>query len=301
MKNWLNYYYNIDVDLIHQNNKNYFFEKDGYQYTFFQYYGDMNQLKEIYEFSNNLLNHGIYCHRIISNKDYEPATNIDGITYVLMVSSPNLDKKVELNDILNFSIFYLPNEKLRRDDWKGLWEIKIDYFEYQLNQFGNKHPIIKDSFGYFAGYVETGIALLNYVNPNIGREKNLFLSHKRLTDENNLFDLYNPFNFIIDYRIRDIAEYFKKQIFQKKNILEDIHLYLETANLEQYEIQLFFIRMLYPSFYFDVFEDIMNYDKDDEKIKKVLENTLEYEKFIKQLYQYIINIVNFPIIEWLRF
>jgi uncharacterized protein YbaR (Trm112 family) len=93
MKNWLNYYYNINVDEIHQKDKNYFFEIDQYKFIFFPYFNDLKELKEIYQFSESLLNSGIYCHKIVLNKDNNYFTIVEGIPYILMKYYPNLDRK----------------------------------------------------------------------------------------------------------------------------------------------------------------------------------------------------------------
>ena len=42
-----------------------------------------------------------------------------------------------------------------------MWIRKIDYFEYQISQFGKKYPIIRESFNYYVGLAENGISLLN--------------------------------------------------------------------------------------------------------------------------------------------
>lgn len=299
MKNWLLYYYNIDVKDIHQSNKKYHFKIKEYQYYFFPYFEDVKILQNVFKFSEELLQKGIYCHRIIPNKDNQLFTNINGLNYILMVSFSNLDKKITINDIKPFSYIYINNTFQRRDDWKTLWEQKIDYFEYQLSQFGIKHPLLKESFSYFSGYVETGISLLNTIELYKKDDKNLVLSHKRINKENDLFDLYNPFNFVVDYKIRDICEFYKSEIIENKNIINETILYIENGNFSNKEIKLFFIRMLYPSFYFDIFEEIISTDQTDDKIKKVLENTYKYESYIKILYQYIKKHTDIPIVEWL--
>ena len=105
----------------------------------------------------------------------------------------------------------LANKNLDCSDWKRLWEEKIDYFEYQLSQFGNKHPLIRESFAYYTGYVEMAISLLNDLPK---KNNNLVLTHKRIRGNSTLYDLYDPFNFVIDHKVRDAAEYFKSKIFE---------------------------------------------------------------------------------------
>lgn len=295
MKNYLNFFYDIDSVDIHQDDNNYYFTSNEYKFKFFKYDGNLNHLKDIYDFSNNLLQHGIYCNQIIMNKNQNITTLIDGKNYVLLRYHKNLDKKINLNDILKFNYFSVPDNKFDCSDWKRLWELKIDYFSYQLNQFGYKHPLLRESFGYYSGYVELAISLLNTIQKN---KDNLSLSHKRLKETSTLYDLYDPFNMILDDRVRDVTEYFKSKIFSD-NLMQEITNYFSLAKLKNYEYNLFFIRMLYPSFYFDVFEEIMNNDLGDDEIKPILKNTKKYEIFIKNLYRYIMTISNIPVIDWL--
>ena len=297
MKNYLRYFYNIDSIDIHQNNNSYYFTFNNYKFKFFKYDGDLNQLKNIYEFSHSLLQRGIYCHQIILNRNQNITTLIDGKNYVLMKYYKNLDKKINVSDIVKFNYYSVEDDKFDCSDWKTLWELKIDYFGYQLNQFGYKHPLLRESFGYYSGYVELAISLLNTIQKN---KNNLVLSHKRLKENSTLFDLYNPFNFVLDNKVRDITEYFKSKIFEC-DLIQEITNYFSLANLQNTEYNLFFIRMLYPSFYFDTFENIMNNDLSDDEIKSILNNTEKYEKFIKQLYRYLLNISNIPTIDWLLY
>ena len=41
----------------------------------------------------------------------------------------------------------------------------------------------------------------------------LTISHKRITNQTTLFDLYNPLELIIDLNVRDVAEYIKFKFF----------------------------------------------------------------------------------------
>ena len=44
---------------------------------------------------------------------------------------------------------------------------------------------------------------------DVGTIKSLWEANQDLIGEEPLFDLYNPLEFIIDYRVRDISEYLK--------------------------------------------------------------------------------------------
>ena len=60
---------------------------------------------------------------------------------------------------------------------------------------------------------------------------NLSISHRRIHKKDTLFDLYNPINFIIDVKVRDICEYYKTCFLDNQNIIDDIKNYLTTILL----------------------------------------------------------------------
>lgn len=300
MKNWLSYYYNINGVDIHQSKSGYFFEKDGFDFIFFEYFMDIDNLKNIYEFSEELFRYGIYCHKIILNKDRQIFTNINGKIYILLKCYKGLERKNTFSDVLLFLNRYVPNEKLRCDDWKKLWKRKLDYFEYQLSQFGNSHILLRNSFNYFSGYVETAIMMLDNIHIE---NKNLNLSHRRVGIDTKMYDLYNPFNLVIDFKSRDSAEFFKSQFLKSKNIkslIFDITTFLNGVDFDSNDYQMFFIRMLYPTFYFDLFESIINNNGVDDLMLPIIGKVDDYKNLIIFLYRYISKYVELPRIEWLQ-
>ena len=297
MKNFLKYYYDIDANDIHHSGKKYYFNLNSYLYTLLPYYGSQEYLDNLYSFCSQLSQQGIYFNLILKNKFQKILTPIENVNYILICSLDNLDKNIEYKDILNFTNYYLSNGKLDSSNWKELWKNKIDYFEYQLNQLGYKYPLLRESFGYFAGYVENAIMLLNFINVD---KNNLVLSHKRINKNYKLYDLYDPFNMILDYRVRDMAEYLKSDILNS-NLFEKTIEHLKLMKLKNYEYSLFFIRLLYPSFYFDVFEEIIDNELDEKDIIPIIEKTIAYENLIKKIYKVILPLSNLPNIEWLSY
>lgn len=295
MQNYLKYYYNLDVSSIHQKDDNYYFQKDNLSYIFLACNYDIKYLNNIYEFSNQLIKYGIYTNKIILNRENNICTSVEEKNYILISYYDYLNEKIDLNDVLYFSNLAIGNEK-KTINWKELWENKIDYFEYQLNQFGLSKPMARESFAYFAGYVETGIMLLNEIN---SKNTTMVLSHKRINENQKKYNLYDPFNLIIDFKPRDMAEYFKGQFLQKKNMLDDIINFLNSSGYDNEEYQLFFVRMLYPSFYFDNFEMVMDGIIEDETLAQIISLKDNYENLIQGIYDYIIKVTYIPKIEWL--
>lgn len=296
MEKYLNYYYNIKVDKtnIQSINQNYKICGNNYNYMLICYEGDIKYLEDILYFNSQLIQLGVPCNQIVLTNNNELFMLLDKKRYVLLKYKKEYDREITLNDILKFNYFYIEKNRFDCSNWKKLWEAKMDYFEYQMNQFGYKHPLLRESFGYYSGYVELALELLNDIKID-----NLRLSHRRIKKNYILYNLYDPFNLIIDSRVRDFAELFKDEMFDE-DILNKLSKLILDLNLNNKECKLLFVRLLYPTFYFDRYEKIMENNLEDEVIKPILKKTNQYELTIKKVYNYLKQIVDMPLIEWLE-
>lgn len=298
MKNVLSYYYNLHLSDIHQTKGIYRFNLNGIEYAFTQYKRNLNEIRELYELSLLLFQNGIMVHQFVLNKENQLITYVNQKPYVLLQIYNNSKQNITINDINNFSIsssiLKLPEKQV---NWANLWSDKIDYFEYQVNQFGKKNPLIRESFSYFSGLVENGISLFNILGLDYN---NYSVSHQRLSSKDTMFEFLNPMNLIIDYKVRDACEFYKEKFLNKQSISNEIKEYLSNKNLNVYEILLFFIRMFYPSFYFDKYEYIINNEEDDYQLKNIIELSDKYEKLLKEIYFYLSKYINMPDIEWIK-
>lgn len=292
MKNTLNYYYGLDVYNIHQKDKTFYFKYDNYEYIFTCC--SIENIDMIYELSVKLNNLGIGCHQIILNKENMFFTKINDENYILMRIF-TLKYKITINDIINFNNINC-DVSIKLLDWYTLWTNKIDYLEYQISQVGKKFPLIRKSFSYYVGLAENAVSLLNNVSKD-----NLYysLGHKRITAKDTIQDLYNPLNFVYDLRIRDVCEYFKSCFFSKIDIENEIIIYLSYSNLTENESCYFFARMLFPTYYFDMYEQILNNEIDEQELNNILILIDEYERLLKNIYFYLKKRANLPHLEWL--
>ncbi len=301
MKNALHYYYGLTTQTIHQMNKRYSFQIDKFRYVLMPAERDLEELKQIYQLTQILRERGLYCHEIVLNTSGQILTYINQVSYILLKLSVKEDDVVILSDLILFqnktkNIGDYPI--LKRDDWYQLWTNKIDYFEYQVSQLSKKHPRIRESFSYFVGLAETSISLFHM----LGKKDThiLSVSHKRIQSGDTLFDLYNPLNFVLDIPSRDASEYFKSSFFNQPDIINEIIYYLTYSNLSEYECQMFFIRLLFPTFYFDIYEEVILDEKNEKELLKVVTHTKDYENMIVLTYQYLKSIIYLPEIEWLN-
>ena len=116
----------------------------------------------------------------------------------------------------------------------------------------------------------------------------------------NLVDFFNPLNLIIDVKVRDICEYFKIKFFENEYIIDEVKNYLYLSKLNNSEIMLFFIRLIYPSYYFDLYDNIIQEKIKEEKINIYINKINNYEIFLKNIYNIINNnYYKLPEIEWI--
>ncbi|MCM1370326.1 MAG: hypothetical protein NC181_00275 [Clostridium sp.] len=314
MKNVINYYYNINADNIHQNNRNYRFRIDNIDYFFVLYNENIDNIKKIYDIHLLILQMGLYCHEIVLNIDNSPLTLVDGKYYILLrVKIQN--RKVELEDVLYFSQYYIipsnnstyyngnfnkkkvrsaaPYDMLYINDWFNLWTQKTDYIEYQVSQVGIKYPLINSSASYYIGLSENAIS---YLKNNPTTNIHYSISHKRIKSNSTLFDLYNPVNFIIDSSVRDICEYIKDSFFEGKNQIISC---IQNLVLSKDDAIFFISRMLYPTYYFDAIEDCIDNKENDTKILKYVDKVDSFQLALKDVMIYLRNRYSVPVIEWI--
>ena len=192
---------------------------------------------------------------------------------------------------------------LYRNNWSSLWSDKIDFFEYQVRELGVEKNVVKSSFSYYVGLSENAIsyvnnAILKYGGVSSGR---IVLSHRRVFYPNYKLNYMNPLSFVFDLEVRDVAEYLKSMFFKKdiEYCLDELKSYLSIRKLNIYEYHMFYARLLYPSYYFDVYDSVMNKNVNEEELVKIVKRSNDYEKFLKITYLEISKYVRLDKIDWI--
>ena len=192
---------------------------------------------------------------------------------------------------------YLVNNKeydiLKRNNWDYLWSMKIDYVEYQVKHLTNKYPIIEDSINYYIGLSENAIKYFKLINKN---NESLYIEHRRINKDN----IYDPLEIVIDYKVRDISEYIKYNFFNSGKDLYDIKNDIKKLNLNNIDYLLLYSRMLYPSFYFDLYDRIINNNEDENIINDIINKSIEYEELLYEIYLIINRKYNIMGIDWIN-
>lgn len=295
MNNFMEYFYNIKVDKIIYSDKYYSFMYNGYIYKLYIYdgYSNIELLQEL----NNKLIKVTLLSEIIYNRNNEIISTYNGMNYILLKIYVNTLKNISLSEI-SFLTNTLYKEKIRIN-WGILWSKKIDYLEELISENGKKYPIIVDSFNYFVGLAENAISYYNGVL--IDNDYKYSVSHKRIRINDSVEVLYNPLNITFDYRVRDVSEYIKNAFFlDNKNIFSEVLEYLDTNNLSLMEVKLLVARILYPSFYFDMYEDILIDEKEEKIIMDVVVKLDDYEKYLGKMISFLKRYYDIDEVLWLK-
>lgn len=301
MKNNIMYYYNLRIDNITQNNNNYYFTINSDNYCFTIYTRDIKESNEIYKLNKYMLSSNILVHEIIPNKDNYVVTIINNIPYILYKIYINKNKQLNINELTYLSNYtYQVDKILTRNNWNVLWSTKIDYFEYQINQMGKKYPILVDTFAYFTGLAENAISYVKYTTLETQMETsdNPVISHRKIN--NSIEPLYNPLNIILDHKSRDIAEYIKLSFLNKNtNIYQELDSYFSSNYYSEYGLRLLYARIIYPSFYFDMYEQIIQGLRKESDLLNIVSLLDDYELYLKEMYYYLKKYHNIPEIDWI--
>lgn len=291
MKNLINYYYGLEINNFKKINENYMFEFDNKFYEFVPFYGDISKFYKNYLI---IINNNKYCHEVIFNNNKQLLTFYNEKMYILFKKNIYISQKVDLNEIINYNIpLHIHNEI----NWKKLWEEKNDYYEYQMSEFSAKYKLLKESFDYYIGLSENAIGLLNYVDT---KKIKTYISHRRIKLNECVDEFFNPLNIIFDSRVRDIAEYLKINCFFYNFEIKEIINVLNNLNFDNDEAILFLSRMMYPTYYFDAYDDIIQGKISEEKINFFIKKNTHYEVFLKEIYNYIRLRYKIPQIDWLE-
>ena len=300
MNNVISYYYGISVLDIYDLGSMYYFNYDNKNYYLMPFNRDYNDIKGIIDLCLELKKRNVLTNEIMINKFNMYLTPINKNYYVLLKENSS-DNPVTMNDIFyiqNNTIGIVGSKNLYRTDYIKLWESKIDYYEDKVREIHGKYINIDKSIDYYIGLSENAVVYL--INNEI-KISNVVLSHRRINISKGGVDLYNPINYVIDNRTRDFSEYIKDIFFNDNLSFEMFINYLEYMRFDRDEYILFIGRMLFPSYYFDLVDRIIDNNENDNILEGIINKQDEYINFIRDIFNYLIKVkrINIPYIEWI--
>lgn len=304
MKNLINYYYGFDLIHLRNVDNNYYFSYKNNNYCFYRV------VNNEFKYELNLLNKlkgNPYIHTVVLNKENQILTYDGKFYYILFRINLKQDRKIEVDDILAFKEFTLGYDlkEFSMFNWVEMWSKKIDYIEYYINNKDNITSEIKCIFNYFIGMGENAILYVKYAMTQSEKDSIsdfIILSHKRIEYDYTLSELYNPLNFIVDYSVRDIAEYLKSLFYNKKYTDNKIDEIIKKTNYSKFGYIMLISRILFPTFFFDLLDECDQKEFSYDSVMQIYDYVSEYEKFIIYIFYSITEIkkVSLPEISWLK-
>lgn len=303
MKNTINYYYNLNPNKINQIFDYYYFYIDNELYYFKIFTKNVKDIQVIYKFNQELLNQNVLVNEILNNRNGTIVTYVNQIPYLLSKINVNINKPITLAEISYLSSIpiHYPKE-LMRANWANLWINKIDYLEYHHEQNYQKYPLLSSSFNYFVGLSENAIGYLNQTVAKLQPENSDVgvLSHDILLIDDTVYSLYDAQNIIIDHKARDLAEYIKISFFKDNYaIFDELDEYFKYHYFSFYGIQLVIARMLWPSFYFEVYDGVLRGKLNESVVLKITSRINDYEKYLADMFQYFHKYYPIDDVAWL--
>ena len=301
MKNIINYFYNLNITELTNKDNIYSFYDNDELYHFYIYNNNIKNLDLTKDIDDSLKKDTLI-HEIIINKDNSIITYYNNIPYILCKINININKPITLGEINYLSSKVIStNSKITYHSWQDLWSIKMDYLEKVINENGKKYPIIVDSFNYFVGMAENAISYCNNLSNKEVDNNSLVISHRIININDTVYAIYDPVNIIIDHKARDIAEYIKYSFFSDNtNIFKELNIYFKYNYYTKDDVVMLLARVLYPSFYFNMYEDIMINSKEEKIITNITSKLDKYELYLARVFKYFNNFYNLPVPEWLN-
>lgn len=303
MKNILGYYYGLHPKEISYKDNKYFFEYRDRKYVFEPFERPLGDIECLYKINKQMIERNILVHEIIPNNENNVITYVNNVGYILMEIYINKDARINLPEVCyinNNSIGVECNKTLNRYDWVNLWEIKNDFLEAQINEIGKKYPNLCNYANYYIGLSENAILYVKEAS-KLDDVALVSICHKRIDSKDNLFELYNPLRYIYDYRVRDISEYIKSAFFNDEDVYGIVKEYFLNNYISYKEALLFYGRLLYPSYFFDLYDNIVKNELNENLIDGLVSKSEAYEKFLTNIHLYLSKLYNryIPSIDWL--
>ena len=292
MENIIEYYYNIKIKTIKQKNNNYILKSKNNTLVLKEIY-NINNINIIYNLSNAL-----NVNTIIPNKENNLFTNINNKLYsLILIKRISILTLPNISNLSNINVNIVP--ELERNNWETLWADRIDFLEEYISQNINKYPLIRESSDYFIGLSENAISYL--VNTKRETKKNIYLDRKVISHISLSNSLYDPFNIIFDHKSRDIAEYIKYSFFiNNTNIYIELDEYFKHNNYSQYGIQVLYSRVLYPNFYFNTIDKIINDELKEQYLNAIINKVEDYQNYLYSIYLYLSKYYDIPLPLWIK-
>ena len=238
----------------------------------------INDIEETY-YQYNLVKNIPSFHKFILNRDNSIITEYNSNYYVLLlVNNSRFTNPIIINSYGEVN-------------WRKIWQEKSDYIESYYEHIRIQNPLVNESFDYYLGLLEFAIFYLgedNYYGE-------IYIQQKKYDN-----DINNPLNVVVDFKERNFAEYLKYLFISNEYKNIDMH-NLIRKNKDNYNFDLVIARVIYPNYYFDLLDDIIDNDVDENILIDVIKRSDSFENYINYLMNEISLIYPIKKIPFMRF
>lgn len=272
MKETIKYFYNIEIDEYSEKKAAYIIKSGIKVYIFKKIKVKKDEIKNIIDICaiNN-----VKTHKVLINKENEIFTKFNDEEYILMEVQSN-KKIMDVN--YSFLNKYEQDTIILEDKWSK----KVDFFIKQINEFGVEKKELVKIANYYIGLAENAIGIYNEAIEE-GKYR-CAIQHRRICYPNYAINYFDPTEMIVDCVTRDYAEYYKTKFIRKNLSEEEILVDIEKNNFTLSEIKILYARMLYPTYFFDYFEnDIVKHEFNKEDLIKIISKREKYMCILMKL------------------
>jgi len=289
MENIIYYYYNLIPEDIKNRYGGFLFYANDEKYLLTEVKQKPEEVLQIYDI---LLRSNIGNYIIVNNKEGNQITKQDNTNYILY------RVRCEDDDLLTRKELFNIKEK-GNNLWSNTWGDRIDYYEIQINEIGQEKNVILKSINYYIGLAENSIAIASKYEKDLN-EDDYSLQHYRMNVPILRGEYYNPNNILLDINVRDVAEYVKSSFFNTSKDVDDYIDYILSFDLDNKKANLLFARLLYPTYYFDLFDEVIFNEKEEDELIPIINEAHKYERFISNIYLELSERYQMIYIPWIK-
>lgn len=301
MNSFIYDYYGYNIKLLDDNT---FIFKD-YTFLLSKTTEDENSLNKLNELINSLYNvfdgNVVY---IVKNKYNKYISSSEGNNNICMLTYKD-EKNIDINYFvkMHMSFFNTFNYYVNLDDIIILWDQRLEYIQNQclvaLNFDNDAHMILYEYSQFAIGLAINALQYLSDMKIDFNKKHYLTtLTHRRIKKMDK-FELFNPFNLIVDHSSRDLSKLYKNNLIDFDTLFIICQSY--SYNVDEYEYLI--ARLLFPTFIFDVIEDIATdntmYDYQKEIYYAISKQNEQLDK-LKYFYKRISQLMLIRPIDWLN-
>lgn len=269
---------------------------------------NFDELYERYKMAVHMHNKGIPNILVpLKNDSNDIRTWHEGNVYVLLMKT-NRTQELEVGKLLadfhlkGRSFLDVSNETNRFGNWMELWERRLEQVETLWQEKCFNRPqndfekLFVGCFPYYLGLAENALSYLNDLE-NGAQHRNIdfaTICFGKFTPEKLLFGK-NPFDWVYDHPMRDVAEYIRSSFFENpltyvgetKRFLKD---YFGELPITTKSAKLLVARLLLPLNFFETVETYFTARSDQvrnsmlEKLEREVKLSSSYQKLIMDIF-----------------